>query len=127
MIYDTYNREERAVCSHLFRLLHEKLALDPANCVMANLLELLANKEIILNDGNMLSKVNVDILRDTRIYTEVALIRDAYHTRKPNVTGFMDSLVKLVAIQEEAEFHRLYSELPEVLKNPAKTHPNQIA
>ncbi|GAH85521.1 unnamed protein product, partial [marine sediment metagenome] len=25
--YDKYNREERAICAHLFRLLHERLEL----------------------------------------------------------------------------------------------------
>jgi hypothetical protein len=104
--YDTYNREERYICSHLFRLLHEPVE------------EFLPLRRFL---GGLQS---VD---GFRIYAEVALIRDAYHVRRDDVNEFMDSLVDLIAEQEGVTSFRLYSQLvPEELCTPHLTHPGQI-
>ena len=105
MNYDLYNREERYTCSHLFRLLHE-----PAESYRP-LREFLKRS---VSPGAF------------RIYAEVALIRDAYHARKPHAAPFMDDLVRLLMRQEAVPQCRLYSELPEELSDGSKTHPNQI-
>ena len=60
------------------------------------------------------------------ILAEVALIRDAYYFRKPNVEAFMDKLVQLIKGQENVSDCRLFSQLPLELKDPKKTHPKQI-
>ena len=103
--YDKYNREERYLCSHLFRLLHEPV--DGYRVLRE-----------FLGHSSELSQF--------RIYAEVALIRDAYHARKPDVAPFMDDLVRLIMTQEEVTECRLYSELPEDIRDIHKTHPKQI-
>lgn len=114
MEYDSYNREERCLCAHLFRLLHE-WTLDRGEC--EHLAQFLQRSSPI--------KAIFD-LKDIKIFVEVALIRDAYFARKTDVDKFMDDLVLVVAIQEGLEDFRLYSELPQVLKDPEETHPKQI-
>lgn len=122
MHYDTYNREERAACAHLFRLLHERLATDPARSPLGNVLTLIAEH---LDFGGSKPELRAD---GAKVLTEVALVRDAYcYRRKPNAAPFMDALVDLVKQQEQVEEARLWSELPEPLNNPSKTHPKQIA
>lgn len=104
--YDRYNREERYICTHLFRLLHEPTGNFHA------LSQFLGG--------------NLDVT-GFRIYAEVALIRDAYHERRGNPNPFMDSLVAIVARQEEVSDYRLYSQLePRELCTPHLTHPKQI-
>jgi len=109
MDYDVYNREERYLCSHLFRLLHE-----PVQSYRA-LSEFLKRP---VHQGSF------------RIYAEAALIRDAYyarkHARKPLVSHVLDDMVRLLMQQESVSECRLYSELPEELSNKSKTHPKQI-
>ena len=78
MMYDDYNREERALCAHLFRLLHEWVT-PTGN------LELMTR---FLNQSG--HKVGEKKLGTISIYTEVALIRDAYFSKKPGVESFMD-------------------------------------
>ncbi len=103
--YDEYNREERFVCSHLFRLLHEPH-----------------------NDYRALRDVlgQTDFKGPFKIYAEVALIRDAYFVRKPNHHDFMNRLVEIVMKQEEIQDCRLYSDLPSPLNDESRTHPKQI-
>ncbi len=103
--YDHYNREERYLCSHLFRLLHEPK-----------------------DDYAVLRKFTggVPEITDFRIFAEVALIRDAYHVRKANPFDYMDSIVRMVAGQEQVTDYRSYSGLPEELRTPHLTHPRQI-
>ena len=61
------------------------------------------------------------------ILTEVALIRDVYQERKGERLGeLMDGLVRLVMAQEDVTDCPLWSELPEVLRDPRRTHPRQI-
>ena len=105
MNYDYYNREERYICSHLFRLLHEPM------------------------DGYFGLRQftgRSSALSSFRIFSEVALIRDAYRARLPNVTTMMDDIVRLIMVQESVEDCRLYSRLPEELRDVKKTHPKQI-
>lgn len=104
--YDHYNREERYLCAHLFRMLHEPIS------------DFLALRRFL---GDVAS---VD---GFRIYTEVALLRDAYHIRRQSVHAFMDAIVQFIARQENVELSRLYSQLePEELRTPHLTHPGQI-
>ena len=102
--YSIYNREERDICAHLFRLLLE----DQPNW------------------GPLCEFLGVEAVSKPRVYCEVALIRDAYHARKPKSDGFMGDLVDLVARQEKANSYTPFSELPDVVKNPNRTHPKQI-
>ncbi len=120
-----YNREERAICSHLFRLLHEKLAENPLESGLAKFLQILfRNSPDIKGIEYSVSRLNFE---NIGIYPEVALIRDAYFARSPNVHPFMDQLVEIIQKQEGISKCRKYSELrPEVLCDPLKTHPVQI-
>jgi hypothetical protein len=119
MQYDDYNREERSLCFHLFRLLHEKLVDQPQASALKRFIEILAKKfgEIRPNE---LKYTNIGI------YAEVALIRDAYFARKANVNDFMDELTKLIMAQEGVSNCRLYSRLPSKLRDAQDTHPRQI-
>lgn len=119
--YDSHNREERALCSHLFRLLHERLATSPESSPLQQVLELLQTRLQFTAGCPELSAVGASI------FAEVALIRDAYYHRKPNVAPFMDALVELVREQQQIPDARLYSALPEELRDPRRTHPKQIA
>jgi hypothetical protein len=104
--YDRYNREERYVCAHLFRLLHE-----PAGDYMA-LRQFLGGHSDVAG---------------FRIFAEVALIRDAYHERRGDPRPLMDALVAIVARQEQVCDYRSYSQLePVELRTPHLTHPRQI-
>jgi hypothetical protein len=125
MIYDAYNREERALCAHLFRLLHEGLATDSESAPLRAVVRLLASRGVAISEGSLDDRRSSDAT--PAILTEVALIRDAYFARKPNVSAFMDALVDLAAKQESVSERRLYSELPEVLRDHRQTHPKQIA
>ena len=103
--YDHYNREERYLCSHLFRLLHEpKYGYAALRIFIAGVPE----------------------ITDFRIFVEVALIRDVYHVRRSNPFDCVDSIVRIVAGQEQVADFRNYSELPEELRTPHLTHPRQI-
>jgi len=117
--YDKYNREERAICAHLFRLLHEKnLELKEKSPIGQFL-----NKLALQNHNINLTNLNYD---NIGIFCEVAIIRDAFQNFKPSVNQFMDDLTKLIMQQEKIQECRLYSQLPEVLCNPELTHPKQI-
>lgn len=123
--YDSYNREERAICSHLFRLLHESLNLKEKS-PLGKLLDILLKQNLDYKNGtpsNYLKYENV------AIYCEMAMIRDAYFYKKDNHFGlfnFLDDLTKLISRQEDVSECRLYSELPPPLNVITKTHPKQI-
>jgi len=122
-IYDIYNREERAICSHLFRLLHEQLDKNWQSPLGSFLLKL-ANSN---PDNSLLEDlISTNQFNNVGIFTEVALIRDAYVDRKPEVNDFMDSLVKIIMLQENVSECRLYSQLDDPINNPSLTHPKQI-
>ena len=114
--YIEYNREERAICAHLFRLLHEKLENKKESPVVKFLKR--------IKNGN--SDLTNQKFENLRIFCEVAIIRDAYQVRKPNVSSFMDDLTVIIMSQENVKECRLYSELPKVLNDPGETHPKQI-
>ena len=126
MRYDTYNREERALCFHLFRLLHEGLVSNPKGSGLSRVLNALSAKGI--KPANAEAPVDVSQLtfRNVAIYPEVALIRDVYFASKSSPDAFMDQLVRIIQQQEKVSQCTLYSQLPEVLRNPSKTHPAQI-
>ena len=105
MDYINYNREERDICTHLFRLLLE----DQPNWRPL--------KEFL----------NKDNAENPRIFCEVAIIRDAYFIRKPEVQKFMSSMCDLIAQQNKITNYTHFENLPKDLQNSAKTHPKQIA
>jgi hypothetical protein len=102
--YDHYNREERYLCAHLFRLLHE-----PVNGY-ASLKQFLRRNDV----GGF------------KIFAEVALIRDAYFTRRDYPIVFMDDLVARVMKHEGLTEVTSYSGLPSDLRTPSLTHPREI-
>lgn len=102
--YDHYNREERYLCTHLFRLLHEPY--DNHLCLR----EFLGCEDVT----------------GFRIYSEVALIRDAYFTRRDDPFVFMDEVVARVMVHEGLTDATSYSSLPEDLRDPLRTHPREI-
>jgi hypothetical protein len=116
--YDTYNREERAICAHLFRLLHEGISKGDKSALGLFLEQLQKNRPDFQFPPWQ--------FRNVGIFCEVAIIRDAFQKLKPFVNEFMDSLTKLIMVQEGIQSSRLYSELPEPLNNPKLTHPKQI-
>lgn len=121
--YDAYNREERALCAHLFRLLHEGLDRR-AGSPLGHFLAHLAGSGLAFRNG--VGVLANNRLENVSIYCEAALIRDAYHHAKPETSPFMDALTLLIMQQEGITACRLYSQLPEVLSNGSKTHPKQI-
>ena len=114
MDYDYYNREERALCAHLFRLLHEWIAPASESTLITRFLN---------QSGLVVKQQDLGVIK---IYTEVALIRDAYFHRRPLIEPFMDELANEIIHQEDLSQVRLFSELPDVLKDPSQTHPGQI-
>ena len=106
MNYLAYNREERDICAHLFRLL-----LDDQKD-WKPLKEFLGDKQV----------------SDPRIFCEVALIRDAYHERKlqPDIQQFMNELCALIARQNGVKSYTNFLDLPEKINNHKQTHPRQI-
>jgi hypothetical protein len=106
MDYLVYNREERDLCSHLFRLLLE----DQPNW------------------GPLKQFLGESFYGSPRVFSEVAIIRDAYSVRKPDTELFLVELCKFIAKQKgltESDYTN-YPELPEVFRDPEKTHPKQI-
>jgi len=88
------------------------------------LLDILASKSIFFKSYKFgLTNFNFN---NIGIYSEVAIIRDAYFQRKGDVSCFMDDLTRIIIRQENVQACRLYSQLPEVLKTPSKTHARQI-
>lgn len=104
-IYAKSNREERNLCAHLFRLL---LSDHPT---YRPLQEFTDNKD----------------LTEPRIFSEVALIRDAYYIRKPHVNDFLDELCQIIASQESIADYRLFSELPAVLRADSKINTAKVS
>ncbi|QSQ26460.1 hypothetical protein JY651_16670 [Pyxidicoccus parkwayensis] len=113
--FDRFNREERAACSHLFRLLHEGLATAPQASALARVLALLRSSGMDVPDEPA----------GAAVLTEVALIRDAYETWKAegDLASRMDALVQLVA---QGRPCTPWSMLSAVLRDPKQTHPGQV-
>lgn len=81
--YAEYNREERNLCSHLFRLL---LMDHPKYKPL---------KEFVGDDS----------IVNPRIFSEVALIRDAYHI-KEDKGRFVNNICNIIAKQEDLNEYR---------------------
>jgi hypothetical protein len=122
--YDQYNREERALCAHLFRLLHERME-DKEASPLGQFLKKLSESDLEYKNGALPSPTSS--FHNIGIYIEAAIIRDAYVNAKPDVHPLIDELTRLVMRQESVSNCRLYSELPEPLNNIRKTHPKQIS
>ncbi|MBU1667718.1 hypothetical protein KKC13_04810 [bacterium] len=121
--YDYYNREERAICAHLFRLLHEKLDYK-SESPLGHFIEVLSKSNLTFKNGNStLTNLRFD---NISIFSEASIIRDAYQNAKPDTYPFMDDLTKIIMKQEKVSDCRLYSELPKPLNNGKQTHPKQI-
>ena len=121
--YDYYNREERAICAHLFRLLHERLD-DKNASPLGQFLNKLSGQNLIFKNGNSsLTNFQFD---NVALFCKASIIRDAYQNAKPDINPFMDNLTRLIMKQENILECRLFSELPEQLNNPRQTHPKQI-
>lgn len=77
--YDEYNREERALCAHLFRLLHEGLIQYPKDSYLKCIIDRIDKPNLPEDVRNAWKCIanSEDELRKARIYCEVALIRDA--------------------------------------------------
>ena len=121
--YDYYNREERAICAHLFRLLHERLEEKSAS-PLGQFLNILSKSNLTFRNGNTsLTNLQFD---NVAIFCEASIIRDAYQNAKPDVNPFMDDLTRFIMKQENVNDCRLYSQLPEPLNNIKLTHPKQI-
>jgi hypothetical protein len=119
MDYDLYNREERYYCAHLFRLLHKWISHKDHYEKLVKFLKA---------SGAGIGK---ECPSSIRVYCEAALIRDAYFVRKRNVddlTDWMDRLTRQIAEQETkaSDSFRVYSRLPEILRDPKRTHPTRI-
>lgn len=121
--YDYYNREERAICAHLFRLLHERID-EKYDSPLGEFLTKLSKSNMVFKNGN--SSLTTLNFENTCIYCEASLIRDAYQDKKPNLNSFMDNLTQLIMKQENVADCKLYSELDERLNNINVTHPKQI-
>ena len=104
MQYIKYNREERDLCTHLFRLL---LADQP-------------------RWGPLRQLFGLEAIAEPSLYSEVALIRDAYHERKPDTSVFVEALCECLADQNSVYDYTKFSDLPEDLRNGRKTHPRQL-
>lgn len=104
MEYINYNREERDLCAHLFRLLLEN---QPDWVPLKAFLK-------------------IESVTSPRIFCEAALIRDAYFARKPNIDQFISDVCEIIAQQEKVVSYTHFRDLSEEIRNPEKTHPKQI-
>jgi hypothetical protein len=125
--YDKFNREERAICSHVFRLLHESLNKE-FDSPFGQVLKKIMGQNVKFYD---ISKVPKKLeFENIGIYTEVAIIRDYYKKLNREPYKFLDDLVTLIMEQENvASDCKKYSELSELgngLNKPWETHPKQI-
>jgi hypothetical protein len=122
--YDNYNREERAICSHLFRLLHEKPEEKTSSPLGLFIFKLFGSDLSFQNGHPFFTDLKFE---NVAIYTEVALIRDFYYLKKGDHVKFMDLLTEKIKNQEEVTDCPIYSNLKaKELQNIRETHPNQI-
>lgn len=125
--YDRYNREERAICSHLFRLLHESLNRK-FDSPFGQVINLIMARNVKFYNVQEVS--NYPVFENIGVYTEVAIIRDYYKKNSSNPYRFLDDLVTLIMKQEKITGDcKKYSELSELgngLNKPWETHPKQI-
>jgi hypothetical protein len=112
--YDNFNREERAMCAHLFRLLHEKLD-DIDKSPLKQFVEYLSHSELHFENG----KVDLKTLKyeNVKIFSEVSIIRDKFDDLKPNTNQFIDKIIEIIKEQKG-----LNCTIPPELK----LHPAQV-
>ncbi|MGB0431979.1 MAG: hypothetical protein ACPGLV_16005 [Bacteroidia bacterium] len=115
--YKDYNREERNLCSHLFRLLHHDLEKGKQSTLAAFIRKSSAAIAEKLADSDY---VKADII------SEVALFRDAYKARSPRVNEMMDGICNALAQEMGINDFTTYSKLQAPLNEPWNTHPKQI-
>lgn len=121
--YDSINREERAICAHLFRLLHENLELK-AQSPFGKFLGLL-NKQ---NLSFKITPISLSQLNYTNvaIYCEVALIRDYYEVcNKKEKEQFLNHLIQIID-KEYPNVCKSISDLIDALKNRVLPHPSRL-
>ena len=121
-IYDSYNREERALCAHLFRLLHEQLSQKEFS-PLGKFLNKLKQRDLQFENYNTgLSNLKYEHIG---IFTEVAIIRDKYDILKNekgnSVDDFVDRIVEIIKEYTGKNDCPLYSEL-----GVRKSHPSKI-
>jgi hypothetical protein len=79
--YDNYNREERNLCSHLFRLLHEGLADNYLDSPFASVLKILSSKSIKFS-GKVLQPGSLSFNNSSRRFfdakPDLAVVIDDY-------------------------------------------------
>lgn len=123
-LYDHYNREERALCSHLFRLLHEPARFPEPDPPIAQFARLLASSEI-WEDRPSLSQVTD--WQQARVYSEVALLRDAYAARSNSAEQdeLMDRIVCEVSRLKDVNDCISWSELMSQLAG-SRIHPSKL-
>jgi hypothetical protein len=121
--YDSINREERYLCSHLFRLLHEKIEEGP-NSPLGKVLELLSKCKFPNGKFNS----NDLHFKNVGIFCEVSLIRDVYFSKKPDEKKeLVDKLVEFLMAHYGIDRDcRNYSQLLIELNDCLKPHPVQI-
>jgi len=98
--YDSYNREERAICSHLFRLLNDGLANNQKESGLYKFLEVLSKKGVTFQNTQTIFDVSRMRFNNLGVFPEVAMIRDKFKVLKPKVSNFMDELVRIVKRQK---------------------------
>lgn len=98
--YDRFNREERALCAHLFRPLREGLATNPEAGPFRAVVNLLDSRRLQFS-GPPVSLREAPVAAAS-ILCKVALIRDAYEFRRHEPHDFMKDLVAIVAERDQA-------------------------
>lgn len=125
-LYDRYNREERALCSHLFRLLHEPAPAAELEPPIAQFARLLTDNQETEWIGNPNPSPNTD-WQQARMYSEVALLRDAYKDRltRSEHNEFMDQIVAEVSRIENVNDCISWSELM-AQQTKGHIHPRRV-
>jgi hypothetical protein len=107
-------------------LLHENLN-HKEESPLGKFLSILLRQNLVFKNGTSAPE-NLHF-NNVAIYTEMALIRDAYYSRKydqPELFAFMDNLTQIIMKQERVDTCKLYSKLKEPLNKIHDTHPKQI-
>ena len=113
--YTLYNREERDLCAHLFRLLmDDQPKWRPLKYFLG------------VNDFSTAAAQPLE-MTGPGIFCEAALIRDAYYARKPDIEDFVHDICEIIAGQNKVDDYTLFRDLPDEMKDPSRTHPRQIS
>jgi hypothetical protein len=104
MDYIRYNREERDLCAHLFRLL-----LDDQ-----------------LGWGPLTAFMGVKSVTNPRLFCEAAILRDAYFARKPNIADLMSAVCDLIALQNTVTNYTPFNDLPPDIRDNRRLSVSQM-